>query len=102
MSYSRIERSKNHSPLTIHLKLPNEYKRFLLIHCRFGRYHHKQTKYIMKKLTTLALAALMFGGIAFLTGCGEKSEAEKAVDAVEDTVEDAGEKTADAIKDATN
>ena len=56
----------------------------------------------MKKLTTLALAALMFGGIAFLTGCGEKSEAEKAVDAVEDTVEDAGEKTADAIEDATN
>jgi hypothetical protein len=52
----------------------------------------------MKKLSTLALAALMFGGIAFLTGCGEKSEADKAADAVED----AGEKAADAIKDATN
>ena len=52
----------------------------------------------MKKLSTLAIAALMFGGIAFLTGCGEKSEAEKAADAIED----AGSKAADAIKDATN
>lgn len=51
----------------------------------------------MKKLSTLALTALMFGGIAFLTGCGEKSEANKAADAIED----AGEKTADALKDVT-
>jgi len=52
----------------------------------------------MKKLTTLALATLMLGGIAFFTGCGEKSEAEKAADAIED----AGEKAADALKEATN
>ncbi|MEN8743256.1 MAG: hypothetical protein ABF320_01045 [Lentimonas sp.] len=51
----------------------------------------------MKKLSTLAIAALMFGGIAFLTGCGEKSEAEKATDAIED----AGDNAADALKDAT-
>jgi|GEM_PF-5254188 len=62
----------------------------------------------MKKLTTLTIAALMFGGIAFLTGCGEKSEAEKAADEIEDAgskaaeIEDAGSKAADAIKDATN
>lgn len=52
----------------------------------------------MKQLSTLALAALMFGGIAFLTGCEPKSDAEKAADAIED----AGENAADAIKDATN
>ena len=52
----------------------------------------------MKKLSILALAALMFGGIAFLTGCGEKSEADTAAEATED----AGENIADAVKDATN
>ena len=68
-----------------------------------------QTKYIMKKLSILALAALMFGGIAFLTGCGEKNEADTAAEATEDAGEntadamkDAGEKAADALKDATN
>ena len=45
----------------------------------------------MKKLSTLAIVALMLGGIACLTGCGENSESEKAVDAVEG----AGENTAD-------
>lgn len=51
-----------------------------------------------KKLTTLAIAILMLGGIAFSTGCEKKSDAEKAADAVEDAANDA----ADAIKDATN
>ena len=52
----------------------------------------------MKKLTPLALSILMLSGIAFLTGCEPKSDAEKAADAIED----AGENAADAIKDATN
>jgi hypothetical protein len=56
--------------------------------------------YIMKtkKLTYLAIAILMLGGIAFSTGCEKKSDAEKAADAVEDAANDA----ADSIKDATN
>ena len=52
----------------------------------------------LKKLSTLFIASLMLAGTCLMTtGCGEKSDADKAADAVED----AGDKTADAVKDLT-
>lgn len=50
----------------------------------------------MKKfLTTVAIAGLAFGT---LTGCEEKSPAQKAADATKD----AAKKTGEAVKDAAN
>jgi hypothetical protein len=58
----------------------------------------------IKKLITFAFASLLFTGALFTTGC-EKSNSEKAEDAMEDAgdaVGDAVEDAGDAIKDATN
>jgi hypothetical protein len=52
----------------------------------------------LKKITQLCLSVLMFtGACLFITGCGEKSDADKAADAVEE----AGEAASDAVKDIT-
>jgi hypothetical protein len=53
----------------------------------------------IKKVTTLFLSALMIAGTCLsVTGCGEKSEADKAADAIKD----AGDKAADAVKGITD
>ncbi|CAA6689918.1 MULTISPECIES: hypothetical protein [unclassified Lentimonas] len=53
----------------------------------------------LKKLSTLFIASLMLAGTCLVTtGCGEKSDADKAADAVED----AGDKAADAVKGLTD
>jgi hypothetical protein len=51
----------------------------------------------LKKVTLLFLSIFALAGASFLTGCGEKSDADKAADAVEE----AGEAASDAIKDMT-
>jgi len=51
----------------------------------------------LKKVTTL-LSVIALGSASFLTGCGEKSDADKAADAVEE----AGDKAADAVKGITD
>lgn len=52
----------------------------------------------LKKITHLFLSVLMLAGAClFVTGCGEKSDADKAADAVED----AGKDASDAIKGMT-
>jgi hypothetical protein len=58
----------------------------------------------IKTLLKLGMASLLFLGLFFVTAC-EKSNSEKAADAVEDAgdaVGDAVEDAGDAIKDATN
>lgn len=52
----------------------------------------------LKKLSLLFLSVFALAGATFLTGCAEKSEAEKAADAMEE----AGEKAADAVKGLTD
>ena len=52
----------------------------------------------LKKLYTLFIASLMLAGTCLMTGCGEKSDADKAADAVEE----AGENAADAVKGLTD
>ena len=51
-----------------------------------------------KKVSLLFLSIIALAGATFLTGCGEKSDADKAADAVEE----AGDKAADAIKGITD
>ena len=51
-----------------------------------------------KKVSLLFLSVIALAGATFLTGCGEKSDADKAADAVEE----AGEKATDAIKGITD
>jgi hypothetical protein len=51
----------------------------------------------LKKLSLLFLSVIALAGASFLTGCGEKSDADKAADAVEE----AGDNTDDAVKDMT-
>ena len=50
-----------------------------------------------KKVSLLFLSVIALAGASFLSGCGEKSDADKAADAVED----AGNSITDAVKDAT-
>jgi hypothetical protein len=52
----------------------------------------------LKKVSLLFLSVIALAGATFLTGCGEKSDADKATDAVEE----AGDKAADAIKGITD
>jgi len=53
----------------------------------------------LKKLSTLFIASLMLAGTCLVTtGCGEKSDADKAADAIED----AGNQAADAVKGLTD
>jgi hypothetical protein len=49
----------------------------------------------LKKVSLLLLSILALAGASFMTGCGEKSDTDKAADAIEE----AGENAADAIKD---
>lgn len=51
-----------------------------------------------KKVSLLFLSVIALAGATFLTGCGEKSDADKAAD----TVEEAGENATDAIKGITD
>ena len=52
----------------------------------------------LKKLSLLFLSVIALAGASFLTGCGEKSDADKAADAVEE----AGDDAADAVKGITD
>jgi predicted small secreted protein len=50
----------------------------------------------LKKITSLFLSSLMLtGACLFVTGCGEKSDADNAADAVQD----AGTEASDAVQD---
>jgi hypothetical protein len=52
----------------------------------------------LKKLSLLFLSVIALAGASFLTGCGEKSDADKATDAVEE----AGDNATDAVKGITD
>ncbi|MFU8848784.1 MAG: hypothetical protein ACNA77_08720 [Opitutales bacterium] len=55
----------------------------------------------MTKLLKLTLSALLFTGLFFATGCGEKSTEDKVKDAVEDAGQ-AIDNAADGVQDALN
>ena len=64
--------------------------------------NHQQPTYIhiimeLKKITLL-FSVIALASASFLTGCGEKSDADKAADAVEE----AGDKATDAVKGLTD
>lgn len=55
----------------------------------------------MNILLKVALSALLFSGLFFITGCGEKSASDQIEDAA-DATGDALENAADSVKDALN